>query len=205
MLRCRWTALSAVVVGGAVGLIGQSGPIAAHPHVWINDVTTFLFKDRQLIAIHHHWEFDEIFSSFVIDQHDKNHNGKFDKAENVSVQKEAFSNLHDYGYFTHVRVDDQKVALDQVENFQATIKKDVMTYEFTLRLPQPVDVTKHHFQVGVFDPEYYVEVDLDENDPVHFSGLPSGACTFDIREDTKHPIYYGMVDPPVIYLTCATS
>ncbi len=89
-------------------LIGQSGPVAAHPHVWINDVTTFLFKDRQLVAIHHHWEFDEIFSSFVIDQHDKNHNGKFDKAENVSVQKEAFSNLHDYGYFTHVRVDDKK-------------------------------------------------------------------------------------------------
>ncbi len=194
-----------MAVVGAVGLIFQSGPAGAHPHVWINDVTTFLFKDRQLVAIHHHWEFDEIFSSFVIQQHDNNHNGKFDKTENASVQKEAFSNLHDYGYFTHVRVDDKKLPLDKVEDFQATIKKEIMIYEFTLRLPQPVDVTKRHFAVGVFDPEYYVEVDLDENDPVHFSGLPSGACTFDIREDAKHPIYYGMVDPPVIYLTCATS
>ena len=193
------------VVGGAVGLIFQSGPAGAHPHVWINDVTTFLFKDRQLVAIHHHWEFDEIFSSFVIQQHDNDHNGKFDKTENASVQKEAFSNLQDYGYFTHVRIDDKKLPLDKVEGFQATIKKEIMIYEFTLRLPQPVDVIKRHIAVGVFDPEYYVEVDLDENDPVHFSGLPSGACTFDIREDTKHPIYYGMVDPPVIYLTCATS
>jgi ABC-type uncharacterized transport system substrate-binding protein len=190
---------------GVVCLIAWARPAAAHPHVWINDVTTFLFKDRQLVGIRQHWEFDEIFSSFVIKQHDKNGDGRFDKAENASVEKEAFSNLHKYGYFTHVRVDDKKVPLDRVEGFQATIKKDIMVYEFTLPLPQPVDVGKRHIAVGVFDPEYYVEVDLDQNDPVHFSGLPSGACTFDIREDTKHPIYYGMVDPPVIYLNCATS
>ncbi len=194
-----------MAVAATVAVIGHCRPVAAHPHVWINDVTTFLFKDRQLVGIRQHWEFDEIFSSFVIKQHDKNGNGKFDKAENASVQKEAFSNLHNYGYFTHVRVDDQKVPLDKVEGFQATIKKDVLIYDFTLPLPKPVDVTKRHFGVGVFDPEYYVEVDLDENDPVHFSSLPDGACTFDIREDAKHPIYYGMVDPPVIYLNCATS
>jgi ABC-type uncharacterized transport system substrate-binding protein len=49
-----------------VVLVGQCRPAAAHPHVWINDVTTFLFKDRQLVAIDHRWQFDEIFSSFVI-------------------------------------------------------------------------------------------------------------------------------------------
>jgi ABC-type uncharacterized transport system substrate-binding protein len=194
-----------IAVAGTVALIGQCRPVAAHPHVWINDVTTFLFKDRQLVAIHHRWQFDEIFSSFVMEQHDKNRDGKFDKAENASVQKEAFSNLLKYGYFTHVRIDDKNVPLEQVEDFHATAKKEAMVYEFTLVLPKPVDVARHHFEVGVFDPEYYVEVDLDENDPVHFSGLPDGACTFDIREDTKHPIYYGMVDPPVIYLNCATS
>jgi hypothetical protein len=46
---------------------------------------------------------------------------------------------------------------------------------------------------------------LDENDPVRFAGLPSGACTFDIREDAEHPIYYGMVYPLAITLACATS
>jgi ABC-type uncharacterized transport system substrate-binding protein len=204
MPATRQTALI-IAVAGAVALIGQCRPVAAHPHVWINDVTTFLFKDRQLVGIHHRWQFDEIFSSFVIEQHDKNRDGKFDKAENASVQKEAFSNLLKYGYFTHLRIDDKKVPLEQVDDFQATTKKGIMIYEFTLATPKSVDLAKHHFAVGVFDPEYYVEVDLDENDPVHFSGLPDGACTFDIREDTKHPIYYGMVDPPVIYLNCATS
>jgi ABC-type uncharacterized transport system substrate-binding protein len=97
------------------------------------------------------------------------------------------------------------MALDKVEDFRATIKKNILIYEFTLPLPQPVEVTSHHLAVGVFDPEYYMEVDLDENDPVHFAGLPSGACTFDIKEDSDNPIYFGMVYPLVIKLNCATS
>ena len=94
-----------------------------------------------MVGIHQHWEFDEIFSSFVIKQHDHDRNGKFDQVEIASVQKEAFSNLHEYDYFTHVRVDGKKMALDQVEDFRATIKKGILIYEFTLRLPKPVDVT----------------------------------------------------------------
>jgi ABC-type uncharacterized transport system substrate-binding protein len=202
---CFRSMVTTLALGGALALIGLSSPAHAHPHVWINDVTTFLFKERQLVAIHHYWQFDEIFSSFVIQQHDKDHNGKFNKAENASVEKEAFSNLKDYGYFTQVRIDGKKLALDTVEDFQATIKKDILIYEFTLRLPKPVDVTSHDFAVGVYDPEYYVEVDLDQNDPVRFAGLPSGACTFDIKEDTDNPIYFGMVYPLVIKLNCATS
>jgi hypothetical protein len=50
-----------------------------------------------------------------------------------------------------------------------------------------------------------VEVLLDEDDPVRFEGLPSGACTYAIQEDSEHPIYYGMVYPLTIVLSCETS
>jgi ABC-type uncharacterized transport system substrate-binding protein len=202
---CFRSRVTTLALGGALALIGQSGPAAAHPHVWINDVTTFLFKNRQLVGIQQHWQFDEIFSSFVIEQHDHDRNGKFDKAENAAVQQEAFANLHESGYFTHVRVDGEKVPLDEVRDFKATIDRDVMAYDFTLPLPEAIDPAELSFSVGVYDPEYYVEVLLDENDPVHFSGLPSGACTFDIMEDTDNAIYFGMVYPLVIKLNCATS
>jgi hypothetical protein len=49
------------------------------------------------------------------------------------------------------------------------------------------------------------EVLLDEDDPVRFEGLPSGACTYAIQEDSEHPIYYGMVNPLTIVLRCETS
>ena len=46
---------------------------------------------------------------------------------------------------------------------------------------------------------------LDQYDPVRFEGILSGGCMYQIREDAENPIYYGMVYPLAITLTCATS
>ena len=72
-------------------------------------------------------------------------------------------------------------------------------------LAEPVDPGASRFAAGIYDPEYYVEVLLDEDDPVRFEGLPSGACTYAIQEDSEHPIYYGLVNPLTIVLSCETS
>lgn len=186
-------------------LAGSSSPALAHPHVWITDVTTFLFEGPQLVGLRHHWQFDDLFSSYVIEQHDADGDGRFDPAELASLEEGAFSNLAEYGYFTHARVDGDALALSAVEDFAATIDDGLLTYEFTLPLPEPIDPAATSFAAGIYDPEYYVEVLLDPEDPVRFSGMVPGACIFDIREDPDNPIYYGMVYPRVITLSCAVS
>ena len=182
-----------------------AGPAAAHPHVWINAVATFLFEDRMLVGVHHHWEFDEMFGSYVIEEHDANGDGKLDRAEIASIQANAFSNLRDYDYFTHVRIDGKDMPLQEVTDFTARIENGVLVYEFTMPLAKPIDPGASQFAAGIYDPEYYVEVLLDEDDPVRFEGLPSGACTYAIQEDSEHPIYYGLVNPLTIVLSCETS
>jgi ABC-type uncharacterized transport system substrate-binding protein len=205
MVSLRFGSAIAAMAGGAAVLSGGAGPVAAHPHVWITSITTFLFEDRQLIGLRHRWEFDEFFSSYVIEEHDADGDGTFDTAETAAIEEAAFSNLRDYSYFTHARIDGEPLRLDRIEDFAATIQDGVLIYEFTLPLPEPVDPASLAFTAGLYDDEYYVEVLLDENDPVHFAGLPSGACTFEIHEDTANPIYFGMVYPLAIELKCATS
>jgi ABC-type uncharacterized transport system substrate-binding protein len=201
-MRARWRVAALVVL---LLLAGQVPPATAHPHVWITDVTTFVFEDRQLVGLRHRWTFDEFFGSFVIEEHDLDGDGRFDPAEMAALRQGAFVNLEAFDYFTHLRIDGDTWPLRKVESFAASIEDGVLVYEFTLALPQPVDPGAADVAVGVYDPEYYVEVLLDEHDPVRFAGLPSGACTFDIREDTERPIYYGMVFPLAITLACATS
>ena len=38
-------------------------PAAAHPHVWIDGVVTFAFKDGRIVAIRQEWTFDEVFGA----------------------------------------------------------------------------------------------------------------------------------------------
>jgi ABC-type uncharacterized transport system substrate-binding protein len=197
----RATALLAALLG----LGGRPDPAAAHPHVWITDVSTFVFEDRRLVALHHRWTFDELFGSFVIEQHDADGDGRFDAGETEALRAGAFDNLEEYGYFTHLRIDGGDLPLHQVRDFRASIEDGELIYAFTLPLPEPVDPTTSELVLGVYDPEYYVELLLDEDDPVRFAGLPSGACIYELGEDTEHPIYFGMVYPLTITLTCATS
>lgn len=194
-----------LMIGAAVALGLRDDRAAAHPHVWIDAATTFVFEDRALVGLRHHWRFDEFFSSFVIEEHDADGDGAFDETETQAVREQAFANLREYDYFTHLRIDGKKLPLDQVTGFTAENDDGVLVYTFTMPLPEPVDPGARRMAAGVYDPEYYVEVLLDEFDPVRFEGIPSGACTFAIREDTEHPIYYGMVNPLAITLSCATS
>jgi ABC-type uncharacterized transport system substrate-binding protein len=194
-----------VAIGGCGLAFASADPASAHPHVWINAVATFLFEDGMLVGVRHHWEFDEMFGSYVIEEQDADRDGRLDRNEIASIQANAFSNLRDYDYFTHVRIDGKDMPLHEVTDFTARIENGVLVYEFTMPLAEPIDPGASQFAAGVYDAEYYVEVLLDEDDPVRFEGLPSGACTYAIREDSEHPIYYGMVNPPTIILTCATS
>lgn len=198
------------VVFGTLGAValGVVAPenVRAHPHVWVDDVTTFVFdEDRRVVELRHHWRFDEFFGSFMMGEFDQNQNGRFDGEEVARVRDDGFQALKEFGYFTIVRVDGERVPIDDVRSFDARIEDGVLVYEFGLGLPEPVDPAEHELVVGVYDPEYYVEVLLDEHDPVRFEGLPSGACIFDVYEDSENPIYYGMVHPLVIGLSCATS
>ena len=204
MTRVSIRAMCLIVGAGlALGLRGDPG--AAHPHVWIDAVVTFVFEDRQLVGLRHHWTFDEFFGSFVIEEHDVDGNGAFDAAEVSAIRDNAFSNLREFDYFTHVRLDGQTLPLREVSDFAARIQDRVLVYEFTMPLPEPVDPGKDSFAASVYDVEYYVEVLLDQYDPVRFEGIPSGGCTYEIHEDAENPIYYGMVYPLAIALNCATS
>ena len=104
--------------GRARAARAPSGPAVAHPHVWITDVTTFLFEGpRAGRPCATAGQFDEIFSSFVIEEHDANGDGASMPAETAGVQEGAFSNLEDYDYFTHARIDGDPQPLTEVRGF----------------------------------------------------------------------------------------
>lgn len=198
MGRGRFTV--ALIVLLALGLLPRSG--AAHPHVWITNVVMFVFDAGKVVALRLEWTFDEFYGAMVAEEFDANRDRRFDAAEIATIRERAFSNLKSYNYFTVFRVDSRPVTFERAEDFSAAIVKGTVVYRFTLPLPAPVDPRKQKVSVSVHDPTYYIEVLLDRFDPVRYEGDKGLPCQFAIREDKENPIWFGMVFPLHVALTC---
>ena len=186
-------------------LMLTAAPAGAHPHVWIEANATLVFERGKVTAIRLHWTFDQIFSSAVIGEYDKNKDKSFNAAETADLRKNAFSNLKHYSYFTHLRIAGKPAEASKVAGFKASIVKGQLVYRFTLRLDDPVDPLKTPLGVTLYDKSFYVDVQFRKKNPLRLVGKGSAGCTHSIAKDKNNPIYFGLVFPRVATLRCAGS
>ncbi len=185
-------------------LAGLSGaaPAAAHPHVFIENRVAFDFTDGKVTAIGVNWAFDEIFSGDLLMQFDADGDGTFDDLESKAVGEGVLPNLAQFNYFIYIYVDGKMLAAIPPSAFTASAADYVVSFQMTVPLPSPVDPRTQALAVEVNDREYYVAVELAENDPVvlrNADGVPCGAT---IREDHENAYFGGFVYPQEIALQC---
>lgn len=195
----RWAMLG----GLACAIAAAPSGLAAHPHVFIDNVVTFVFDKDRVTAIRLQWTFDELFSSTVLEGFDRNGDGAFDAAEIVEIEAGAFANLREYHYFSYLWIDGRGEDEINVRDFTAAARDGIVTYSFVVPLAAAVDPVRHRVEAAIYDSEYYVDIALDENDPVRFQNEPSGRCHYEVAEDTANPYYFDMIYPQRIALVCA--
>lgn len=185
-----------------VGLLAGASPAGAHPHVWIDTIVTLAFDKGRIVAIRHEWIFDEVFGDGIIGQFDKNKDKKLDAKEQAALEQGAFANLREYDYFTHLSVDDKPVPSKTVTGFVAAIEQGKLVYRFTVPVDPGVDPVKHRFVLGIYDPSYFVDLQLGGRAGVKYEGAEGVDCRADLAENMRKPIYGGQIFPLEIFLTC---
>lgn len=193
----------AAALAAGVAFLIAAGHARAHPHVFIDNTATFVFDQRGIASIRLRWVFDEIFSASIISQFDKNKDKKFDDEELKALKAGAFDNLQNFDYFTHLTLDDKPVPTRRVTGFTATIEKGQLVYEFTVHLDQAVDPRRQRLVLGVYDVEFFVDIDVNGKDAVRFEGGAGIVCKTNVLENPRKPIYGGAMFPVEMHLTCA--
>lgn len=179
----RWATLVALVLG----VVGADRA-EAHPHIWIDYDTTFLFDEAgRVTAIRERWRFDEMFSTGVIAEFDSNKDKAFDAKELAKLKVGAFDNMKDSNFFTHLWADGVKLSLKPPIGFAAQIDGPQLVYTFTLVLPEPVDGARHRLGLIVVDQEFFLDIKLSDLDPVRLEG--SQACGYAVVEDAEHEVW----------------
>ena len=191
------------VAASALLSIFAVAPAAAHPHVFIENKVAFVFDAGKVTALHLTWAFDDVFSDSLLVQFDADGDGTFDDLESKAVGEGVLPNLKMFHYFTYVIVDGKPLDPIDPADFVASVDdKRIVTFQMKVPLPQPVDPRSAALSAEIYDSEYYVQVDLAQQDPVTLENADGAPCSATLRDDTKRAYFGGVVIPQEISLQC---
>lgn len=159
-------------------LLAFSSPSAlAHPHVWIDSVAEMLFDDMgKLTGLRVYWAFDELYSAYAVEGLDANGDGELERVELAPLITENIKNLKDFRYFTYVEVDGQDPEYGEVTEFGGRYVNGRLAMWFVVPLAEPVDPRKAEIAFAMYDPTYYISIELAENGPIRVSGEMPNIC-----------------------------
>ncbi|MEA1916107.1 MAG: DUF1007 family protein [Campylobacterota bacterium] len=129
----------------------------AHPHTFIDVFPTVKLSGDDGAKINFKWKMDEMASSMLIMDFDKNADATLDKDEVSFVYTSYFKPLDEYSYFTLFKVNGVEKPL-KIENFNATIENNQLVYSFD------IDIKNHNSKIELmfFDKEMFVAMILEK-------------------------------------------
>jgi ABC-type uncharacterized transport system substrate-binding protein len=158
----------------------QTGPAAAHPHVWVTMMSELVYAaDGSVTGVRHDWTFDDVFSVFATQGLQSKKRGVFTREELAPLAEVNVTSLKGYAFFTFARADGKKLQLGEPVDYYLDYdsKRTVLTLHFTLPFKTPVKAKQ--LNVDIYDPTYFVDFAFAEKNPMALVGAPA-ACKFSI-------------------------
>jgi ABC-type uncharacterized transport system substrate-binding protein len=147
-----------------LSLLGSK--LHAHPHVWIECQITAEFDAQGLTGFRQHWVLDEMFSASMLPQFDLDKDRVISAEENMLAKREAFDNLKEYSYFTHVRIDGKPFKVQFVKEFRCTLDAaNRLVYEFFVPCTVRATSELKTITLGIYDSSFYCDIGYAEGTP----------------------------------------
>lgn len=167
-------------------IAAMATPASAHPHIFVDaQFEAVASADGSLSEVHDTWRFDEVFSSSVLIDFDKNQNGTLDPSELEAVAKTVRTSLAKYNYYTNITVNGKPVPLSKPDIIHASYENQALILSFSQKPVGPTSL-KGLTVFGVYDPTLYTALDFAGDGDIKTSGPGFGSCKRKIvRPDSK--------------------
>jgi len=161
----------AAILGFLAGPLLTVGPADAHPHVWVTAQAEIVYgPDGAAIGVRHIWTFDDMYSSFATQDIDAKIKGRFTREELAPLAKDNVTSLKEYDFFTFAKANGKRLNFGNPTDYWLEYKDSQLTLYYTLPFAAPVRAPL--LSVEIFDPEYFVDFTLAQQDPVRLANAP---------------------------------
>ncbi|WP_011582030.1 MULTISPECIES: DUF1007 family protein [Chelativorans] len=170
------------------GMLAFSSPALAHPHVFAEArLNVAIGPERQVEALRHVWRFDDLFSSTVLVEFDKNQDLKLDEEELKEVAGVVHDSLAEFNYFQIVSANGRDVAMEAPAELMADFTDNQLIILFESKPKEPLQL-KGKVNFGVYDPTFYTAIDFTEDDYLEVENLPQDCNHTVVRPDPDDAI-----------------
>ncbi|QRM53139.1 DUF1007 family protein [Sinorhizobium sp. BG8] len=154
-------------------------PVAAlaHPHIFAEARLEIVAgEDGTISELRNVWRFDDMFSSSVILDFDKNSNAKLDPDELAEVGQTVLESLEEFNYYTSITEDGKDIKVAKPDVINVDFKDGQLLMFFSVKPAEPMPL-KGKLTFGVYDPTMYAAMDFANDDDMTVLGDKFDACT----------------------------
>ncbi|MEM9797083.1 MAG: DUF1007 family protein [Pseudomonadota bacterium] len=140
-----------------VAATGLTGPVAAHPHIFVDAATVFQIDGTgQLTGLRITWTYDAFTSLVMFDQLnlDPDGDGRLDDADRAAIVAGETEWPPDYNGDVHLDLEGRAIAMGRPENGEAWMADDRVSVAFNLPLAEPI-ASPDRARLRLYDPYYY--------------------------------------------------
>ena len=179
---------TAMLAASAAALLATTMPASVHPHVFAEArLDVMLNPDKTVKSLRHLWRFDDLFSSTVLMEFDKNSDLKLDDAELAEVSKTVFESIGEFNYFQVVTADGKDVPMKPPARLIANFEDQQLIILFETEPKEPLKLSGK-LDFGVYDPTFYTAIDFTDDANMTVADLPANCTRQVIRPDPDQAI-----------------
>ena len=162
-----------------------SGSARVHPHVFAEaKMVLTVLPNGTVDKLSHVWGFDDLFSSTVLVEFDKNKDLALDAGELKDVENTIVDSIGDYNYFQTVMNNGAEVKMKRPPNLTAKMDGQVLIITFDSS-PDKIIPLRGNVSFGIFDPTFYTAIDFTEDADMQAPNLPAGCTSKVVRPDPE--------------------
>lgn len=167
---------SRTIISAALALLLAPLPALAHPHIFAEArLEVVAGADGNIAELQNVWRFDEMFSSSVILDFDKNTDLKLDEKELAELGETMRKSLADYHYFTTITASGANIGIHKPDVIRVSLDGNQLIVIFAVKPEKPVPL-KGRLSFGVYDPTMYTSIDFPTDNDLVAKGDGLAKC-----------------------------
>ncbi len=167
---------SRILTIAALAFCAAPLPALAHPHIFAEArLEVVAGADGNVAELQNVWRFDEVFSSSVLLDFDKNTDLKLDAKELAELGETMRKSLADYHYFTTITMNGATVGVTKPDVIHATLDGNQLLVIFAVKPEKPVPL-KGRLTFGIYDPTMYTSIDFPTDKDLIAKGAGFAKC-----------------------------